>query len=139
MAGRHAPAGVSADALPQRTLPARPAQGILATPPSARDGRESAARVEGRPRGGPPEGHVHQTGVVGLGAGALLALGHGPGAPTAVGSPGTAHAQGLARMSRAGVELVGVKGLGYEWLATVERASAFAAASERDASAGIVL
>ena len=67
MAGRHAPAGVSADALPQRTLPARPAQGILATPPSARDGRESAARVEGRPRGGPPEGHVHQTGVVGLG------------------------------------------------------------------------
>ena len=56
----------------------------------------------------------------------------------AVGSPGTAHAQGLARMSRAGVELVGVKGLGYEWLATVERASAFAAASERDAPAGIV-
>ena len=60
-------------------------------------------------------------------------------APLAVGSPGTAHAQGLARMSRAGVELVGVKGLGYEWLATVERASAFAAASERDAPGGIVL
>ena len=57
----------------------------------------------------------------------------------AVASPGPAHAQGLARMARAGVELLGVKGLGYEWLGTVERASAFAAASERDAPAGIVL
>jgi nicotinamidase-related amidase len=57
----------------------------------------------------------------------------------AVGSPGAAHAQGLARMSRAGADLVGVKGLGYEWLGTVERATAFAAASERDAPAGIVL
>ncbi len=57
----------------------------------------------------------------------------------AVASPGPAHAQGLARMARAGVELLGVKGLGYEWLGTVERATAFAAASERDAPAGIVL
>jgi nicotinamidase-related amidase len=57
----------------------------------------------------------------------------------AVGSPGTAHAQGLARLVRAGVELVGVKGLGYEWLATVERATAFAAETGRDTPAGIVL
>ena len=57
----------------------------------------------------------------------------------AVASPGSAHAQGLARMARGGVELLGVKGLGYEWLGTVERASAFAAASESDAPAGIVL
>lgn len=57
----------------------------------------------------------------------------------AVASPGTAHAQGLARLTRAGVELVGVKGLGYEWLGTVERANDFAIASERDAPDGIVL
>jgi nicotinamidase-related amidase len=57
----------------------------------------------------------------------------------AVGSPGEAHAQGLARMERAGVELLGLKGLAYEWLATVERAGAFAAATDRDAPAGIVL
>lgn len=57
----------------------------------------------------------------------------------AVGSPGAAHAQGLARMSRAGVELVGVKGLGYDWLGTVERATAFGVASERDAPTGIEL
>jgi hypothetical protein len=42
-------------------------------------------------------------------------------------------------MSRAGVELIGVKGLGYEWLRTAERASAFNAATRRDAPAGIVL
>lgn len=57
----------------------------------------------------------------------------------AVASPGTAHEQGLARMSRGGVELIGVKGLGYEWLGTVERANDFAVASERDAPDGIVL
>ena len=57
----------------------------------------------------------------------------------AVASPGTAHEQGLARMSRAGVELIGVRGLGYEWLGTVERAHAFAIASQRDAPNGIVL
>ena len=32
----------------------------------------------------------------------------------AVASAGTGHEQGLGRMSRAGVELIGVKGLGYE-------------------------
>ena len=57
----------------------------------------------------------------------------------AVASPGTAHAQGLARMSRAGVELMGVKGLGYEWLRTVERSSDFGDETERDAPAGIRL
>lgn len=39
----------------------------------------------------------------------------------AVGSPGGAHEQGLARMRDAGVELIGLKGLAYEWLRTVER------------------
>jgi nicotinamidase-related amidase len=57
----------------------------------------------------------------------------------AVGSPGEAHAQGLERLSRAGVELVGVKGLAYEWLGTVARATEFGAATGRDTPAGIVL
>jgi nicotinamidase-related amidase len=57
----------------------------------------------------------------------------------AVASPGTGHEQGLGRMSRAGVELIGVKGLGYDWLGTAERASAFNAATRREAPAGIVL
>jgi nicotinamidase-related amidase len=57
----------------------------------------------------------------------------------AVASPGTGHAQGLERMHRAGVELIGVKGLGYEWLGTVERATEFGVASERDAPSGIEL
>jgi nicotinamidase-related amidase len=57
----------------------------------------------------------------------------------AVASPGAAHDQGLARLTRAGVELIGVKGLAYEWLGTVERASEFSAASGRDAPDGIVL
>jgi nicotinamidase-related amidase len=42
----------------------------------------------------------------------------------AVASPGDAHAQGLARMRDAGIELLGVKGLSYEWLRTVEAAGA---------------
>lgn len=57
----------------------------------------------------------------------------------AVAAQGTAHAQGLVRMSRAGVELIGLKGLGYDWLRTVERASEFGSATEHDAPAGIVL
>ena len=32
-----------------------------------------------------------------------------------------AHEQGLARMRDAGVELLGVKGLYYEWIRTVDR------------------
>jgi nicotinamidase-related amidase len=42
----------------------------------------------------------------------------------AVASPGTAHAQGLGRMRDAGIELLGVKALSYEWLRTVEAAGA---------------
>jgi nicotinamidase-related amidase len=57
----------------------------------------------------------------------------------AVASPGAAHEQGLARLTRAGVELIGVKGLAYEWLGTVERANDFAAASGHDAPDGIAL
>jgi nicotinamidase-related amidase len=57
----------------------------------------------------------------------------------AVASPGTAHIQGLARISRAGVELIGVKGLGYEWLRTVDRTTEFRDAVGGDAPAGIVL
>jgi nicotinamidase-related amidase len=57
----------------------------------------------------------------------------------AVASPGAAHVQGLARMSRAGVELIGVKGLGYEWLRTVERSTDFGTATGRDAPAGPAL
>ena len=44
----------------------------------------------------------------------------------AVASPGAAHAQGLARMRDAGIELVGVKGLSYEWLRTLEATAALA-------------
>jgi nicotinamidase-related amidase len=40
----------------------------------------------------------------------------------AVGAPGIAHEQGLARMREAGADLVGTKGLSYEWVRTVERA-----------------
>ena len=57
----------------------------------------------------------------------------------AVGAPGRAHEQGRARLSRSGAELVGLKGLAYEWLRTVERATAFAEETGRDAPAGIVL
>lgn len=41
----------------------------------------------------------------------------------AVASPGSAHELGLSRMRDAGIELIGTKGLAYEWLRTVERAS----------------
>ena len=57
----------------------------------------------------------------------------------AVAAQGTAHEQGRKRMARAGVELIGLKGLGYEWLRTAERASAFNAATQHDAPADIVL
>jgi nicotinamidase-related amidase len=42
----------------------------------------------------------------------------------AVASPGAAHAQGLARLRDARIPLLGVKGLSYEWLRTVEAAAA---------------
>jgi nicotinamidase-related amidase len=42
----------------------------------------------------------------------------------AVASPGDAHRQGLTRISAAGVALVGLKGLAYEWLRTVAETNA---------------
>ena len=57
----------------------------------------------------------------------------------AVAAPGRAHEQGLARVSRAGAELIGVKGIAYEWLGTVARATAFGEETGRDTPAGIVL
>lgn len=43
----------------------------------------------------------------------------------AVGSPGPDHAYGLQRMRAAGVVVVGLKGLFYEWMRTVARAEQF--------------
>jgi len=43
----------------------------------------------------------------------------------ATGSPGSAHADGLERIRGAGGIVLGVKGLFYEWLRTVERARRF--------------
>jgi nicotinamidase-related amidase len=40
----------------------------------------------------------------------------------ATGSPGTAHVFGIERMRDAGIAIVSVKGLFYEWVRTVERA-----------------
>jgi nicotinamidase-related amidase len=48
----------------------------------------------------------------------------------AVGSPGPDHAYGLQRMRAAGVVVVGLKGLFYEWMRTVSRSDQFSA--ERD-------
>jgi nicotinamidase-related amidase len=42
----------------------------------------------------------------------------------AVATPGDAHRQGLTRMAGAGVVLVGLKGLAYEWLRTVAETNA---------------
>jgi nicotinamidase-related amidase len=41
----------------------------------------------------------------------------------AVGAPGPAHQQGLDRMGEAGVTLIGLKGLYYEWIRRVDRLS----------------
>jgi nicotinamidase-related amidase len=43
----------------------------------------------------------------------------------AVGSPGPDHAYGLQRMRAAGVVVVGLKGLFYEWMRTVARSERF--------------
>jgi nicotinamidase-related amidase len=43
----------------------------------------------------------------------------------ATGAPGSAHELGLARVREAGVAIVGVKGLFYEWIRTVEQARRF--------------
>ena len=57
----------------------------------------------------------------------------------AVASPGTAHERGACAHVRGGVELIGLKGLAYEWLRTVERATEFGVATQRDAPEGIEL
>ncbi len=57
----------------------------------------------------------------------------------AAASPGPAHAQGLARMRAAGVEVAGVKALAYEWLRTVERTERVERFLETDVPIGIVL
>ena len=43
----------------------------------------------------------------------------------AIGSPGPDHAYGLQRMRAAGVVVVGLKGLFYEWMRTVQRSEQF--------------
>jgi hypothetical protein len=43
----------------------------------------------------------------------------------AVGSPGPDHAYGLQRMRAAGVVMVGLKGLFYEWMRSVPRSTQF--------------
>jgi nicotinamidase-related amidase len=57
----------------------------------------------------------------------------------AVASPGTAHEQGLARMRDAGVELVGVKSLCYEWLRTLEKTKRVRELLSADPPMGITL
>jgi nicotinamidase-related amidase len=56
----------------------------------------------------------------------------------AVASPGIAHAQGSERIRDVGVTMIGLKGLCYEWLRTVERTDAVDDALWRDAPTGIV-
>ncbi len=57
----------------------------------------------------------------------------------AVASPGRDHAYGLRRLREAGVLLLGVKGLYYEWVRTVERSRATRQAAELPLEAGLVL
>jgi nicotinamidase-related amidase len=57
----------------------------------------------------------------------------------AVASPGTAHEQGLARMRDAGVELVGLKSLCYEWLRTLEKTERVQEILSADPPMGITL
>lgn len=58
----------------------------------------------------------------------LLELGYRVAVITdATGSPGTAHASGLARMQAAGVLMLETKGLYYEWVRTVEASRRFEA------------
>ena len=57
----------------------------------------------------------------------------------AVASPGTAHEQGLARMRDAGVELMGLKSLCYEWLRTLEKTERVKELLSADPPMGITL
>ncbi len=54
-----------------------------------------------------------------------------------VGAAGTAHDQGLRRIAAAGIPLVGLKGLRYEWIRSVDRLSL--SGLPKDAPAGITL
>jgi nicotinamidase-related amidase len=56
----------------------------------------------------------------------------------AVAAPGTAHQQGLDRMRDAGVTLIGLKGLYYEWIRRVDRLGSIAGLP-KVAPTGIVL
>jgi nicotinamidase-related amidase len=56
----------------------------------------------------------------------------------AIAAPGDAHEQGLSRMRDAGVVLIGLKGLCYEWLRTVEQSRRLDDALWREAPSGIV-
>ena len=49
----------------------------------------------------------------------------------AIGSPGPDHAYGLQRMRAAGVVVVGLKGLFYEWMRTVQRSEQFHAECDK--------
>ncbi len=49
----------------------------------------------------------------------------------AIGSPGPDHAYGLQRMRAAGVVVVGLKGLFYEWMRTVQRSEQFHAGCDK--------
>ncbi len=55
----------------------------------------------------------------------------------AVGAAGTAHDQGLRRIEHAGISLIGLKGLRYEWISSVDRLSL--PGLPKDAPAGITL
>lgn len=57
----------------------------------------------------------------------------------AVATPGTGQALGLARIRRSGAELIGTKGLAYEWLRTVDRLSVLAEQMAGDVPMGITL
>jgi nicotinamidase-related amidase len=57
----------------------------------------------------------------------------------AVGAAGDAHEQGLRRMIAMGVELIGVKGLCYEWLRTVARSTMLDDILSTDPPPGVVL
>jgi len=60
-------------------------------------------------------------------------------AADATASPGAAHEQGLTRLRDAGIELVGVKAVGYDWLRSVERAELVLEHVVTEGPRGIVL
>jgi len=57
----------------------------------------------------------------------------------AVASPEPGHGQGLARMRDAGAEVVGLKGLAYEWLRTVDRLDVLETQLGGDTPMGVTL